>query len=53
MTRQNHGTGLGLPLACKLVDLLGGSFALHSEVGVGTTIEIQIPTLEVWNARAV
>ncbi len=41
--RHREGTGLGLPLARKLVELMGGSFALSSDYGVGTKIEICLP----------
>jgi PAS domain S-box-containing protein len=37
------GTGLGLPLAAKIVDLHGGRIAVESQVGVGTTFRIDLP----------
>lgn len=37
------GTGLGLPLTRKLAALLGGSVAVHSEVGSGSTFQASIP----------
>jgi signal transduction histidine kinase/DNA-binding response OmpR family regulator len=37
------GTGLGLPLCKKLATLLGGSIAVDSEVGVGSTFSVVIP----------
>jgi signal transduction histidine kinase/DNA-binding response OmpR family regulator len=37
------GTGLGLPLCKKLATLLGGSIAVDSEVGVGSTFSVLIP----------
>jgi signal transduction histidine kinase len=42
--RQHEGTGLGLPITKKLASLLGGSFCLKSELGVGTRAIITFPT---------
>jgi PAS domain S-box-containing protein len=41
MTRTASGTGLGLPLVKRLVELSGGSISIDSELGVGTTVTIQ------------
>ena len=38
-----QGTGLGLPIAKKLVDYMHGEIHLESEKGVGTIVYIQIP----------
>ncbi len=42
-TRKYGGTGLGLTLVKKFTDLLGGSLALHSEPGKGTTFILKLP----------
>ncbi|HEY2322125.1 MAG TPA: ATP-binding protein [Thermoanaerobaculia bacterium] len=38
-----RGTGLGLPLTKKLVDLLGGKVTLESEFGAGSTFRASFP----------
>ncbi|WP_081935987.1 transporter substrate-binding domain-containing protein [Burkholderia sp. 9120] len=44
-TRRFGGTGLGLTICRKLIDLMGGSLALHSEPGRGTrmTVRLRMP----------
>ncbi len=37
------GTGLGMPIAKKLVDIMGGSISVESEVGRGTRVTVVIP----------
>ncbi len=37
------GTGLGLNIAYRIVTRFGGSIAVESEVGVGTTFHIRLP----------
>ncbi len=37
------GTGLGLVIAKEAVDLHGGTVAVESQIGVGTTIRLMIP----------
>ncbi|HEX6243168.1 MAG TPA: response regulator, partial [Polyangiales bacterium] len=37
------GTGLGLPLARKLAELLGGTLSVESELGKGATFTLTIP----------
>jgi PAS domain S-box-containing protein len=37
------GTGLGLYIIARYLELLGGSIRLHSELNVGTTVTLTIP----------
>lgn len=43
LSRKYEGTGLGLPLSKKFIELMGGSFDIESEVNVGTSIIIGLP----------
>lgn len=42
-TTKSSGTGLGLPVAKKIVERHGGSIAIESEVGKGTRFVIELP----------
>jgi signal transduction histidine kinase len=43
LSRSYEGTGLGLPLAKMLVEKHGGSLALESALGIGTTVTVVLP----------
>ncbi len=43
LERRFEGLGLGLPLANALMRLHGGSLAIHSEPGHGTTVSLNFP----------
>jgi two-component system cell cycle sensor histidine kinase PleC len=42
-TRRRHGTGLGLPLSRRLVELHGGRFDIASAPGEGTRVTLTFP----------
>lgn len=44
------GAGLGMSIVYSLVDLMGGKRAIHSTVGQGTTVTVQIPQTKVGDA---
>lgn len=46
LNRKYEGTGLGLPLTKKLVEIMGGKFDLKSELGKGTVVTITFPYTE-------
>ena len=43
LTRAQEGTGLGLPLTKKLIELHGGTLEIESKLGVGTTVTVILP----------
>lgn len=42
-TTKPRGLGLGLALARRIVERLGGSIAMHSTVGSGTRVTLELP----------
>jgi signal transduction histidine kinase len=46
LSRRYNGTGLGLALTKRLVELQNGSIAFESEPGVGTTFTILLPAVK-------
>jgi signal transduction histidine kinase len=43
LSRKHGGTGLGLPLVKKIMELHGGTIAIDSTLGVGTTVTLHFP----------
>jgi len=41
-SREYQGAGLGLPLAKKIIDMMGGQIEIESEKGIGTTVTIYL-----------
>jgi signal transduction histidine kinase len=42
-TTRRSGSGLGLAITRNIVEGLGGTIHVHSEVGRGTTVEVLLP----------
>ena len=47
LSRKFEGTGLGLPLTKRLVELHGGTLKIVSEVAEGTTVSVLLPASRV------
>ncbi|AKD56782.1 hybrid sensor histidine kinase/response regulator transcription factor [Spirosoma radiotolerans] len=46
-TRSYEGTGIGLALVKELIELLGGSIVVESQLTIGTTFLLTLPVLPV------
>lgn len=49
-TRWREGTGLGLPIAKALVELHGGRMNIRSTKGIGTVVEVVLPSRHIVTA---
>ncbi|HUO02454.1 MAG TPA: hybrid sensor histidine kinase/response regulator [Rhizomicrobium sp.] len=52
LSRKFEGTGLGLPLTKRLVELHGGTMKIVSEVAEGTTVSVLLPASRVIAGQA-
>jgi two-component system cell cycle sensor histidine kinase PleC len=43
LTKSYHGSGLGLSIACALVELHGGHMRIRSKPGAGTVVRVLLP----------
>jgi signal transduction histidine kinase len=43
LSRRYEGTGLGLPLSRKLVELHSGTLTIASQIAKGTTVAVRMP----------
>ncbi len=52
MVKRSEGTGLGLPLAKRLIDLHGGELVIDTKPQVGTVARIRLPAARTRAAQA-
>ncbi len=50
LTRR--GSGIGLAVVDEIVSMLGGSFEIESQLGVGTTVTLAFPTMQETSKEA-
>ena len=52
MVKRSEGTGLGLPLAKRLIDLHGGELVIETTPQVGTVARVRLPTMRTRAGQA-
>jgi signal transduction histidine kinase len=52
LSRKYEGTGLGLVIAKRLVELHGGQLMVRSKLGYGTIVTVRLPSTRVVQAPA-
>jgi PAS domain S-box-containing protein len=52
LDRSHEGTGLGLTLCKKYIEMLGGNISVDSKLGIGTVFTISIPDMSQNNPKA-
>lgn len=51
VTNRIQGTGLGMAITKNLLDLMGGTIAVDSEKGVGTTFTVELGCISASRRR--
>jgi two-component system NtrC family sensor kinase len=52
VTTKRHGLGLGLAISKRIVDQLGGTITVQSELGRGTVFTMRFPARDDQTAHA-
>lgn len=47
VSKHHKGTGLGMPISKRIIESMGGQIKIESQIGVGTTFHVYIPTKKV------
>ena len=51
MDAQIHGTGLGLAVAKRIAEAMGGRLSVRSEVDVGSTFTLHLTVSKQWDSQ--
>ena len=51
LARRVEGFGIGLPMASRIAEGLGGSLSIESQPGVRTTVTLHLPAQSVLAVR--